>query len=150
MDSFKNFFRHLTPRVSKRTLFFIAGIVWTIAGGILLYRGMLMMMGNGSFYYVPFAISVLGGILFYVFLFSKISVRYVEHIRSITHERPSAFSFFDRKGYFMMLGMITLGISLRSSGLVPASIMSVVYVTMGIPLAISSFNFYKNSFSFVD
>lgn len=150
MDSFKNFFRHLTPRVSKRTLFFIAGIVWTIAGGILLYRGMLMMMGNGSFYYVPFAISVLGGILFYVFLFSKISVRYVEHIHSITHERPSAFSFFDRKGYFMMLGMITLGISLRSSGLVPASIMSVVYVTMGIPLAVSSVNFYKNSFSFVD
>jgi hypothetical protein len=150
MDSFNQFFRKLTPRVSKRTLFFIAGIVWTFAGGMLLFRGILMMAEKGNFYYVKFVISLLSGILFYILLFSKISVKYVEHIRSIPHEKPSAFSFFDRKGYFMMLGMITLGISLRSSGLVPASIMSVVYVTMGIPLAISSVNFYKNSFAYVD
>ena len=150
MDSLRNFFRNLRPGVSKRTLFLIAGIVWTFAGGMLLYRGILMMMGKGGFYFIQFAFSALGGILFYILLFSKISVRYVEHIRSIPHEKPSAFSFFDRKGYFMMLGMITLGVSLRISGLVPASIMSIVYVTMGIPLAISSYNFYKNSFAYVN
>ncbi len=38
--------------------------------------------------------------------------------------------------------MVTAGITLRKSGIIPPVFLSVIYVTMGIPLFVSSFKFY--------
>jgi len=41
-----------------------------------------------------------------------------------------------------MVGMISMGIFLRKSGIIPLSSLSLAYITMGIPLLLSSGLFY--------
>jgi hypothetical protein len=42
----------------------------------------------------------------------------------------------------MMVGMISLGIFLRKSSMIPLSTLALAYITMGIPLLLSSVLFY--------
>ena len=138
----------LIPVTSKRNLLFIAALVWTFAGVMLLTRGMVMMGIDHDFYLLPIAGSLVGGILFYVVLFTRISEKYINRIISLSSDRPSVFSFFNLKGYLMMAGMISMGILLRKSGFVPPFYLSIVYLTMGVPLFVSSLRFYYSAINY--
>ena len=65
----------------------------------------------------------------------------------MTIEKPVLFSFFNLKSYLMMFSMISLGITLRLSVLVTPEHLALMYVTMGIPLLMSSIRFYAAFFS---
>lgn len=132
----------MIPRTTKRILLFIAAVVWTFAGSMLFTRGIGMMNTNTESFGLRLLISLLAGALFYWVLFIRISKKHVNRIVQLPGERPAAFSFFDLKGYVMMTGMILLGIFLRTSGIVAPFYLSVWYVTMGIPLFLSSLRFY--------
>lgn len=132
----------LKPRTSRRNLLYIAAFVWTFAGGMLLTRGILMMGIQLDFLLIRIVISIVGGVLFYVILFSKISKKHVARIIHLMNDRPCIFSFFNLKSYLMMTFMISFGVFLRKSGMVPPFYLSVLYVTMGIPLFASSLRFY--------
>lgn len=138
----------LMPVTSKRNLLFIAALVWTFAGVMLLTRGMLMMGIDHDFYLLSIAGSLAGGVLFYVVLFTRISKKYINRIISLNSDRPSVFSFFNLKGYLMMAGMISMGILLRTSGMVPSFYLSIVYLTMGVPLFVSSLRFYYSAINY--
>lgn len=138
----------LIPHTTKRKLLFIAAVVWTIAGTILFTRGIGMMNVNPDSFWLRFLISLLSGVLFYGVLFTRISKKHVNRILELPVERPTVFSFFDKKGYIMMIGMISLGIFLRTSGIVAPFYLSVLYVTMGVPLFISSLRFYYSGIYF--
>lgn len=140
--------RLLKPVTSRRGLLFIAAIVWTFAGVMLFTRGMLMMGIDRDFYQLRLAGSLIGGVLFYLILFTRISKKHVTRIIQQTNDRPSVFSFFDAKGYVMMVGMISLGVFLRTSGIVAPFYLSILYVTMGIPLFISSLRFYYSAINY--
>ena len=135
-------FKTLIPHTTKRILLFIAAVVWTFAGTMLFTRGIGMMNINPDSFQIRFLISIISGALFYGVLFTRISKKHVNRIIQLVTERPVVFSFFDKKGYIMMVGMISLGIFLRTSGIVSPFYLSVLYVTMGIPLFISSLRFY--------
>lgn len=137
-----NLIQSLTPRTSKRNLLFVAAFVWTFAGGMLLTRGILMMVIQLDFLLIRIGLSIIGGALFYAFLFSKISEKHVARIIRLINDRPCIFSFFNLKSYLMMTFMISFGVFLRKSGIVPPFYLSVLYVTMGIPLFASSLRFY--------
>ncbi len=64
-------FQHLTPRIGRRYLYMIAAMVWTFAGSMLLFRGMLLFMDDDHLFWIRISISILAGILFYRFLFSR-------------------------------------------------------------------------------
>ncbi|MGE5428229.1 MAG: hypothetical protein ACM3O8_10070 [Methylococcaceae bacterium] len=135
-------FKAMIPRTTKRILLFIAAVVWTFAGTMLFTRGIGMMDVNPDSFWIRFLISLICGALFYGILFTRISKKHVNRIIQLPVEQPTVFSFFDKKGYIMMVGMISLGIFLRTSGIVAPFYLSVLYVTMGIPLFISSLRFY--------
>jgi hypothetical protein len=132
----------LTPRTSRRNLLFIAAFIWTFAGGILLTRGIMMMGIQKDFLILRIAISLIGGAVFYALLFSKISKKHVARIIRLKIDRPCIFSFFNFRSYLMMTFMISFGVFLRKSGIFPPFYLSVLYVTMGIPLFASAFRFY--------
>lgn len=138
----------LIPKTSRRNLLLIAAIVWTFAGTMLLSRGTFMMNLDPEFHLLRWMISLMGGALFYGVLFTRISKKHVNRIIQLPVERPSVFSFFDKKGYIMMAGMISLGVFLRKSGIVAPFYLSVLYVTMGIPLFISSLRFYYSAINY--
>jgi hypothetical protein len=133
----------LTPRIAHRYLYIIAALVWTIAGSMLLFRGMMLFLDDAYFIWTRLSISIVSGILFYRFLFLKISTEHTSRISRMQLDRPCLFSFFNMKSYILMTVMITVGITLRKSGIISPVYLSFIYVTMGIPLFISSFRFYR-------
>lgn len=134
--------KKMIPHTSKRILLFIAALVWTFAGVMLFSRGIAMMRIDSHSFGLRFIISLVSGALFYWVLFTRISKKHVNRIIQLPVERPAVFSFFDKKGYIMMIGMISLGVFLRTTGIVAPFYLSVLYVTMGVPLFISSIRFY--------
>jgi hypothetical protein len=134
----------LKPSIPKRYLMFVAGLVWSFAGGMLLTRGVGMLVQYLDEMWIKLLISLPLGIIFYVFMFSKVFKKHSERILAIKHEKPCVFSFFNWKAYLMMGSMIGLGIFLRTSGLISIRYLSLLYITMGIPLSISAIMFFIN------
>lgn len=139
-----NFIQTIKPGIPKRYLLFMAAIAWTFAGGMLLFKGILLLSNIKTFLGVKISISIVGGLLFYFLLFSKISLKHITRINKITIDKPCLFSFFNIKSYILMAIMITSGILLRKFGIIPSEYFVMVYITMGIPLFLSSFRFYFN------
>lgn len=143
-----NFWQKITPRVPKRILFFLAALVWTFAGSMLLIKGF------GWFYYVrDFRIikliaSITAGLIFYYLMFKKLSGKHSRRIFELKTSHPCVFSFFNIRSYGIMTIMISLGIILRTSGIIPLDYLSLFYITMGIPLLLSSIRFYISGFLF--
>jgi len=138
----------LTPRVSKHYLLLVAALVWTFAGGMLLFRGFTFNETLPRHWFIELIAGIFAGLLFFRFLFNRISSKHVFRIQNLAIEHPCLFSFFNFRSYLMMFSMITLGIVLRKSGFVSPEFLSLMYITMGIPLLMSSLRFYQTFFNF--
>lgn len=136
------------PRASKRYLLLVAALVWTFAGSMLLFRGYAMNNPIPVHWMMRLGSCIVAGLLFYRLLFDRISSKHVSRIRNLPVDLPGVFSFFNGKSYLMMLSMITLGITLRKSGVVAPEYLSLMYITMGVPLLLSSVRFYFNFLKF--
>lgn len=131
-------------RIPHRFLLLVAGLAWTLAGGMLLGRATFWLLKFGDHLVLRYAIAVAGGLVFFLALFSRISRKHVARIRAIDDLRPSIFSFFDRKSYAMMALMILAGVALRTFKLVDPSILYTFYACMGTPLLLSAVRFYHS------
>lgn len=58
------------------------------------------------------------------------------------------YSFFNGRSFLMMMGMMSMGIALKITGVFPASIMVYFFPVMGLPLFVSSLRFFKNAVAF--
>ncbi|MFV0391937.1 MAG: hypothetical protein ACK5KP_08680 [Paludibacteraceae bacterium] len=132
----------------KQSLLFVASLVWAFAGSMLLYRGTLMLAESSNHLILKLASCLVAGVFFFYAMFVKISGKNIKRIKSLPDERPSVFLFFNRKGYIMMVGMISLGIFLRKTGIIPVGYLALIYITMGIPLLISAVRFLLNGFNY--
>ena len=124
-----------------------AAVVWTFAGAMLLTRGSMMLTASSGFSWQKVAECLVGGTLFFALLFFKIANRYIDRILNLPGEWHRVHEFFGLKGYIMMAGMISLGIFLRKSHLVPLYSLSMAYITMSIPLLFSAAVFH---YSWID
>ncbi|MDP2336676.1 MAG: hypothetical protein Q8N05_09535 [Bacteroidota bacterium] len=136
----------LTPRIPKIYLLLVAALVWMFAGGMLLFRGYSFMMAYPHFLTVKIAGCIIGGLLFFKLLFVRISGKHVLRIQNLPIDHPCLFSFFNWRSYLMMTVMIVSGITLRKTGVISPEYLSLIYITMGIPLLMSSFRFYYSFF----
>ena len=134
-------------KVEARVLMFIAASVWMFAGLMLITRGLTGVTNTGSLL-LKLGLCVSGGILFYVFMFSKISLKHIRRIKSLNGTRVFFFQFFNIRSFIMMFSMISLGVTLRLTGLVPFKYLALFYIVMGTPLLISSFRFLKSAIRF--
>ena len=148
MLTFSQLLQVLKPGIPKRYLLIVAALVWTLGGGMLLVRGFSMMVLFPNLFCIKTAGSIIGGIIFYVIMFSKISLKHIGRIVNIEYDRPCLFSFISFRSYFLMLLMISFGITLRMTGIISLKYLSIFYVFMGIPLLISAFRFYYYGINF--
>jgi hypothetical protein len=144
MTNSKTIFQRLKPGIPKRYLLFVAAFVWTFAGGMLFYRGFSVLVDYPDLLWLKIVISIIFGLIFYTVLFDRISSKHTQRILKMEIERPCLFSFFNFRSYLMMVLMITMGITLRKTGVVPLQYLSAFYVTMGVPLSLSAIRFYYN------
>lgn len=134
--------RKYKPSVSRHNLLFIAGLAWTTAGGMLMWRGLDYEIRHSAHLWINILIGVLIGIPFYFILFAKISHKHINRIKGLSIPYPCAFSFFNVRSYIMMMLMITSGILLRKFDVIDREYLFTFYIGMALPLLISAFRFY--------
>ena len=130
------------PTVSRHNLLFIAGLAWTTAGGMLMWRGLDYEMKHSHHLWLNILIGVAIGVPFYFVLFSNISYKHIRRIKWLSIPYPCAFSFFNLRSYFMMMMMITSGILLRKFDVIDRDYLFTFYIGMAFPLLVSAFRFY--------
>jgi len=113
---------------------------------MLLFRGLAINSQVPAHWEIKVLLCGITGLLFFRLLFNQISSKHVLRIENLPIDRPVIFSFFNLRSYLMMFSMITMGIMLRKTGAVSPEYLSFMYVTMGIPLLLSSFRFYLTFF----
>ena len=136
----------LKPGVPKRLLFFIAAALWTFAGSMLMFKGYKMLDTTTRLLGLKLLVALAGGILFYLKLFSKLSMKHTLRILKMKETYPCAFSFFNFRSYLVMIFMISMGITLRTTGWIPFPYLAFLYLMMSVPLLLSSLRFYYTGF----
>lgn len=142
MDTISSFLQTCKPGIPKRYLLLVAALVWTFAGGMLLFRGFTVLKFNSASIGFEESGCIIAGFFFYKYMFSAISTKHIHRILNIQIEKPCFFSFFNWRSYGLMTIMISAGITLRLSGLVPLNYLSLFYIAMGTPLFISAIRFF--------
>ena len=118
--------------VHKNTLILIAGIVWAIAGFNIVRIGLIAYQGNFTWWRGLLSIAVYA--VFQIFIFGKMVKKHTGRILQYEEERQNFFRFFDTKSYLIMAFMMTLGIGLRVSGVVPNTFIAFFYTGLGASL----------------
>ena len=129
-------------KVSKRPLLLIAGIVWLAAGGNIAWLGIQAFAQiNMSYVWATILGAVVVFTLFHMKIFSKMVGKHSNRITAYKDDKIGFWRFFDASGYIMMAILMSGGISLRASGLVPMWFIAFFYTGLGIALALSGVSF---------
>lgn len=130
--------RRFTPRAGQRVQLFSAAAMWAIGASILLVRGVGFL--HDSWFAALLALAVAIGVVKSRYLLDRVARKAVLRI----HERGRAcyFGFFSWKSWAFVVVMMGGGILLRNSGL-PRDFLAVVYVGVGVGLAIADRIFWQ-------
>ena len=118
--------------VSPRTLLIIAGIVWMLAGYNVARLGVISYLEINVHWY-HFVLSVIIFILFGT-MFAKMTKKHGKRIKDYKQAYRPFWNFFDLKSYIIMAVMMSGGIGLRASGLVPNEFIAFFYTGLGLAL----------------
>lgn len=132
-------------RVNKHTLLLIAGWVWIIAGVNILRIGVVTWLHDTSFWLFKVGEAIIVFLLFFTFVFRRLFSKYTLRI-SLKGEKNCPFSFFDVKGWIIMIFMITFGVTVRYFHLLPNSFISVFYTGLSSALIITGILFLIQGF----
>ena len=139
-------FSRLKPAVPKRVLLFVAALLWTVAGSMLLFKGFGMLDREVSLLWIKLGVTFLAGLLFYWKVFAGLSLKHTLRILAMKVDNPCLFAFFNVHSYLMMVLMISMGVTLRKTGWIAPSNLAYLYLTMSVPLMLSSVRFYYTGF----
>ncbi|RHJ90655.1 hypothetical protein [Parabacteroides bouchesdurhonensis] len=128
--------------VHKRTLLFIAGLVWIIAGANILRIGIITWLDDTHDWLFKVCEAIIVFLLFFYLVFIKLFYKHRERIAQKKENKNCPFSFFDVKGWIIMAFMITLGITVRTFHLLPNSFISVFYTGLSSALIITGILFF--------
>lgn len=123
--------------MKTKSLAFIAGIIWLIAGFNVCRIGVVSWMSLDTI--SPFMIigSIISLILFSI-MFVKMLFKNVKRIRKIDIRKRKMWDVMPVKSYVIMIFMITFGILLRRCPLVPPSLfIASFYVGLGMALMVA-------------
>lgn len=122
--------------MKTKSLAFIEGIIWLIAGFNVCRIGVVSWMSLDTI--SPFMIigSIISLILFSI-MFVKMLFKNVKRIRKIDIRKRKMWDVMPVKSYVIMIFMITFGILLRRCPLVPPSFIASFYVGLGMALMVA-------------
>lgn len=128
--------------VTKNTLLITAGTVWLIAGGNILRIGLACWINDSHYWLFKVCEATLIFLLFFGLIFHKL---YQKYTRRISQKKSSScpFSFFDVKGWIVMICMITIGVIMRSFHLLPESFIAVFYTGLSLALIGTGLRFIR-------
>ena len=86
-------------------------------------------------------IGIIGVYFFYKGVFYKMYIKHIKRIINSESEKLCIFSFFDIRGYIIMIFMITFGVTLRKLNVIPSLYLGTFYITLGGSLLSASLSF---------
>lgn len=118
--------------VSPNTLLITAGTIWSLAGVNILRIGLTCWIDDGHYW----LFKVCEASLVFLLFFGIISIGYTRNILSVSHRRKGSTAPFPfrRKGWIVMIGMIAMGIVIRTCHLLPDSFIAVFYTGLSLAL----------------
>lgn len=127
--------------VNRKTLIFVAGLVWVIAGANILKIGIETWRNDEIEWFYKLAGATLVFALFIYFVFLPL---FKKHMRRISRksEQNCPFAFFDVKGWIVMVLMITMGITIRRLQLLPGWFIAFFYTGLSLALILTGVLFF--------
>ena len=134
--------------VSKRTLLFIAGLVWGAAGFRVFTIGEGDVLLHKKSLILTLIFSIIIFYIFFNFIFKKMFIKHTKRIINSNLQKQCMFSFFDIKGYLIMGFMMSFGIIVRSLGIFNPVALGAFYMGLGAALFLSGITFLISSMKF--
>ena len=127
--------------VPKNHLMLVAGVVWCLAGAMVAMVGLPLevRLAPTQLMLVPLAIAIF--LAFYVMVFSRLVRKHTRRIRARTEDRLPVYQFFNASSWAVMLVMMTGGMAIRLSHLVPDWAIAFFYSGLGIALFLCGMRF---------
>ena len=129
--------------VSKKYLLLVSGLMWSGVGLMLIILATRWMQNlNLAYPWLLIVAGIIPGILVAHFGFSQIVQENIQRIEEMD-TRPSVFAFQAWHSYVLIVIMMSMGIYVRHSGLIPMLLKTPGYYTIGTALSLSSFKYYQ-------
>lgn len=129
--------------VSRSTLLITAGVVWLVAGLNILRIGIICWLGDGQYWLFKVCEASLVFLLFFAFIFQKLYNKHTRRISLKKGRNNCPFSFFDLRGWIIMVLMILMGITIRDLRLLPGSFIAVFYTGLSVALSATGIRFLR-------
>lgn len=113
--------------VNRKVLLITAGVVWIIAGVNILRIGIMTWLTDSQYWLFKIGEATVVFLLFFLFVFKRLYYKHTKRIGEKKKEKNCPFSFFDVKGWIIMVFMITFGVTMRSFQILPDAFISVFY-----------------------
>ena len=128
--------------VPKNQLLLIAGVLWSLAGAMVLRVGLPLevRLAPGLPVLVPLAIGVF--IVFYVFVFLRLLRKHTLRIQASHAERLPIWRVFNASSWVIMGVMVTVGMILRVSHALPDWAVAFFYTGLGTALLLCGLRFF--------
>ncbi len=132
--------------IRRHYLLLVSGIMWSSVG-LLLISLATRWLGALDFKHpgLIIVIGVIPGLLVSIFGFARIVKKNIQRIEAMT-PRASLFAFQAWRSYFLIVIMMSMGVFIRHSGLIPMILKTPGYFTIGTALSFSSITYYKAFF----
>jgi hypothetical protein len=117
--------------IPKNRLIFIAGLVWCVAGAMVIKIGLPLLWQLGSTQLILYPLAAVVFLIFYFLIFSRLVIKHTERIRARPEERLPFWNFFDTSSYIVMVIMMGGGMWLRLSHVIPNSMIAFFYSGLG-------------------
>lgn len=136
----------LIPKVPKRWLIAVAGLVWIIAGVNVFLIGRPLLMDHWTSPYLPLLGATVVFCAFYQLIFSRMVKKHNKRIMSFTDDKVRILKFFDTRSYIIMAVMMTLGIVVRRSNIFKPLWVGAFYSGLGAALIAAGLFFLYHFF----
>jgi len=135
----------LVPAVSKRWLYFLAGVIWSGVGILLthLAYGWLLPVER----WVAWLLALMGllmAVAIYRFLFTWFADKNIKRVNNFSKDKICIFAFQQWTSYPLVAFMVALGISLRVYSPLPKPFLAIMYIGIGGGLLLGSFRYYAH------
>jgi uncharacterized membrane protein YuzA (DUF378 family) len=130
------------PAVDKKFLIALSGIIWTVVGVMLCNLAATWLMQTPVKSLMIFALPGLAlALLIHYFGFLKLVDKNIARIME-KEGKVCIFGFQPWKSYLIILIMISMGITLRSSEL-PKQYLAIIYIGFGGAMLLSSLRYHR-------
>lgn len=138
------------PSINKKYLILISGVLWSGIGVLLNWIAFKWVLDFEQWQIIfTYSIGILMGLIIASFGFSKLAKKNIDRIMRYP-EKVCVFGFQRWQMYIMIVIMMSMGLFMRTTTLIPKYLLAPVYVSIGLALFISSFVYYKKLLTMKD